>query len=270
MKKSKFIRLRFLKVATLFFVMLTVVSCKKDEEPTTEEICIEHFNYEDTTEEGPSNWENYCVSEGTNECGSVERQSPIDIIGAVNDTHLSVLDIAYTTSTTDIVNNGHTIQFNYNGPASNLTFEGETYSLLQFHFHADSEHTVAGSHHPLEAHLVHKSASGNLAVIGVFFEVGAENDFLANFTAHLPQHEDDTYVDADLSYSATSLVDLTSGYYNYSGSLTTPPCSEIVDWIVLEQPMEATQAQLDAFSSLLHHNYRPVQPLNGRIIKHKQ
>jgi len=271
MKTRKIIKLKFLTVAALCLA-LTIFSCSNDDDVIEIiESCFKHFNYDNSTEEGPSHWDNYCVAEGTvNECGSIVRQSPINITGAVDDANLSDLNIAYTNSTTDIINNGHTIQFNYNGPSSTFTFKGEQYSLLQFHFHAKSEHTVGGYHYPLEAHLVHKNTSGGLAVIGVFFETGAENDFLAEFTGHLPTHEDETYTNANLIFNASNLVDIDSGYYNYNGSLTTPPCSEIVEWIVLESPIEASSAQLDAFSTILHGNYRPIQPLSGRIIKHKQ
>jgi len=85
---------------------------------------------------------------------------------------------------------------------------------------------------------------------------------------NLPHNEDDTYVDADLDYSASSLLPVSTNYFNYNGSLTTPPCSEIVEWIVMETPLEASQAQLDAFSSILHNNFRPVQPISGRDIGH--
>lgn len=262
-------KLKSLIIAPLFIGLISV-SCSSDDGSSTKAECIEHFNYDETTVEGPSSWDNYCVADGSvNQCGSVVRQSPINITGAVMDPTLPMLDIQYSTSSTDILNNGHTIQFNYNGPlTSTLNFGGERYNLLQFHFHASSEHTVAGDHHPLEAHLVHKSASGDLAVIGVFFKLGAENSLLSEFTEHLPSHKGDTYTKTDLNYMVSDLIS-EGGYYNYSGSLTTPPCSEIVEWIVMEEPLEASQAQLDAFSSILHDNYRPVQPLNGRTIKHR-
>ena len=250
---------------------LITVSCKKDEDnPISEPECIEHFSYDESAEDAPSKWENYCVADGgINECGSVVRQSPINIVGGVEDLDLPFLTPIYNESYTDIVNNGHTIQFNYHGASSTLDFGGETYSLLQFHFHASSEHTLGGSHHPLEVHLVHANASGGLAVIGAFFELGTENEFLSEFTGSLPAHSGESYVDASLMYDATDLIPENNSYYNYNGSLTTPPCSEIVEWIVLEHPLEASQTQLDLFSGLLHGNYRPVQPLNGRTIKYR-
>jgi len=263
---------KFLTVA-VFASVLTIVSCSKEDEPVPAtivvaapvETCTDHFDYEN-----PNNWSHVCTTNNTpNECGSTYRQSPIDIVGAVADATLPILSPIYSSSSTDIVNNGHTIQFNYNGAASDFTFGGETYSLLQFHFHASSEHTFGGTHQALEGHLVHASPSGSLAVIAVFFELGAANPFLDQFTANLPSHAGDTYVDVNLNYAPEDLFPVNQSYYNYNGSLTTPPCSDIVNWIVMEHTSTASQAQLDAFTTLLHSNYRPVQPLSGRTIKHK-
>lgn len=270
MKTMKLIKINYLVLASIF-LLFAVSSCNDDDDQQPVAECFDHFGYDENMTNGPSNWDNYCVAAGTvNECGSIERQSPINITGAISDATLSNLDITYNNSSTDIINNGHTIQFNYNGPNSNFTFNGETYSLLQFHFHAGSEHTVDALRHPLEVHLVHQNnTSGNIAVIGVFFEQGTENAFLAQFTENLPQDENGTYTDTNLSYSANAMVDTSGAYYNYSGSLTTPPCSKIVEWIVMEQPLQASQAQLDKFSSILNGNFRPVQPLNSRTIKLK-
>jgi len=270
MKTPKQMKTTKMKLATVTAIalLLAITSCKSDDDNTQKKECFEHFNYDSSTHEGPADWANYCVAAGVvNECGSTVRQSPINIVNAVSDDNLTDLSTTYANSSTDILNNGHTIQFNYNGTAT-LNFDGEVFSLLQFHFHAESEHTVVGSHHPLEAHLVHKSASGNLAVIGVLFELGDENAFLAQFIDNLPEHKDDTYVNASLSYNALSLLSAGDSYFNYDGSLTTPPCSEIVEWIVMENPLEASQTQLDAFSNILHNNFRPIQPLNGRVIGH--
>jgi carbonic anhydrase len=241
-----------------------IVSCNKDEdEPET---CLEHFNYDATSEEGPTHWDQYCVDAGTaNECGSTVRQSPINVVNEVIDGTLGALNTNYSNSTTDILNNGHTIQFNYNGTAT-FNIDGTDFSLLQFHFHTGSEHTVAGTQYPMEVHLVHASSDGALAVIGVFFEIGTENVFLAQFIDDLPHSEDGTFTDA-LSYNASSLFPTGNNYFNYEGSLTTPPCSEVVKWFVMEENLTISQAQLDEFEGLLHNNFRPIQGLNGRTIK---
>ncbi|OWY24615.1 hypothetical protein C7N43_35870 [Sphingobacteriales bacterium UPWRP_1] len=111
-----------------------------------------------------------------------------------------------------------------------------------------------------------QTVSGNLAVIGIFFEEGAENALLQSFISHLPQAEDDTYEAAD-TYDVSSFLPAGTHYYTYGGSLTTPPCSEIVTWIVMEEPIEASLDQIHAFENLMHENNRPIQDTHGRTIK---
>ncbi|MEO1030722.1 MAG: carbonic anhydrase family protein [Bacteroidota bacterium] len=248
----------------LLSLSIVMTSCNNDN--TLDVECFDDFNYDDTTDEGPASWFNYCTDDGTiNECGSTTRQSPIDISGVVNDPTLQSLSTLYANSITEIINNGHTLQFNYNGTGT-VNFQGSDYSLQQFHFHANSEHTIEGSHKPLEAHLVHKNDSGHLMVLGIFFEIGAESTFLAQFIDNLPEEINETYLDFDLSYNASGLLPANLSYYHYKGSLTTPPCSEIVEWIVMKNALEMSQTQMDQFSGILHHNFRPVQPLAGRVI----
>ncbi len=251
----------------LLFLTLFVffVACNDDDNTETED-CFEHFNYDLTSDYGPSNWDNYCVDVGVvNQCASIVSQSPIDIdITETVDVNLETLNTDYDYSTIDILNNGHTIQFNYNGLAT-LNFDDTEFSLIQFHFHANSEHTVDGTQYPLEVHLVH-SGPGALVVIGIFFEAGDENTFLAKFMDNLPDDEDETYTDTDNFYFPSELFPADGSYFNYNGSLTTPPCSEVVEWIVMETPVEASLEQLNAFTLILQDNYRPIQPLSGRTI----
>lgn len=249
----------------LLVLSLLIVSCNTDNDDPEKE-CIDHFSYDNSAIDGPEFWNQYCVDDGTeNQCKSTERQSPINITGAIDNPNLEVFTTNYLDSTTEIINNGHTIQFNYKGNAK-LTFNEIEYSLLQFHFHVDSEHTVNGQFSPLEVHLVHASSGGDLAVVGVFFELGAENSFLAQFMGNLPELKDETHTES-ATYNAESLLPSSKNYFTYSGSLTTPPCSEIVNWIVMENPIEASQEQLNAFSTILVKNNRPVQPLGNREIK---
>lgn len=251
----------------MLFLALTllIVSCNTDNEDPVK-LCLDHFTYDDNALDGPTNWDQYCVADGTaNQCGSTERQSPINITGAVDNPNLEAFTTNYLVSATEIVNNGHTIQFNYKGNAT-LTFNNTDYSLLQFHFHVDSEHKVNDVFKPLEVHLVHADSSGNLAVVGVFFEVGTENSFLNQFINDLPKQKDETFTNAAI-YNANMLLPSNKNYFTYSGSLTTPPCSEIVSWIVMEQPIEISQQQLDAFKTIMVKNNRPVQPLGNREIK---
>lgn len=256
--KTKFSPILLLGLTSLFVSFNTGNSLTKNKP-------INHFSYETTALDGPEHWHNYHDENTTeNQCKSTKRQSPINIIDAVKKDDLQKLSTSYFASNTEIVNNGHTIQFNYNQQAY-LTFNKTEYSLLQFHFHVDSEHTVNNKYYPLEAHLVHKSSSGSLAVIGIFFELGEENEFLAKFINDFPESKDEKHIDAT-RYNIEELLPENENYYTYSGSLTTPPCSEIVSWIVMETPVKLSQEQLDVFTTLLVKNNRPIQPLGEREV----
>lgn len=236
-----------------------ITSCKDKVLPSCEGI---HWTYEG--EEGPDHWSELCID--YTPCGG-QVQSPIDIAGASDDAALTDIAKTYDATGTEILNNGHTLVFTQDA-GSSIVVNGETYNLLQFHFHTVSEHTIDGSHYPMEVHFVHKNeATGKLAVIGVLFEEGAENPLLANFIDHLPTATDSTYSSAD-SYNPADLLPSDKSYFTYAGSLTTPPCSEIVTWIVMEHPLTASVEQIHKFEELEHENNRPVQPLEGRVIKH--
>lgn len=223
---------------------------------------------------GPACWNDVCCGTGC----SGSHQSPINIVGAVPNTNLPELVLGQFVATpTKIVHKGHTIEFEQE-PGTYLTY-GTTenglsndYTLGQFHFHAQSEHQVDGNHAPLEAHLVFRSVWRNeYIVLGVMFEEGDSNPFLAQFVDHLPTDvTQPPYENEDLTYSAFGLLPADISYFTYSGSLTTPPCSEVVTWMVMEHKVQAAAAEIEAFTELLHHNFRPVQPLNGRVIGHVQ
>lgn len=244
---------------------LVLFSCNGTDEKVLPSCDGVHWEYEG--EDGPAHWGELCVD--YTPCGG-KVQSPIDLTGAVTDATLPTIPKTYASSATHIVNNGHTIQFNYDA-GSSIVVAGETYKLLQFHTHTLSEHTVNGVAAPMEIHFVHKNEStGKLAVIGVFVEEGAANPVLEHFVDHLPATKDATYEAAD-TYAAADLFPADASYFTYAGSLTTPPCSEIVTWTVMEHPIEASAEQIHKFEALEHENARPVQPLEGRTIKyHKQ
>jgi carbonic anhydrase len=193
-------------------------------------------------------------------------QSPIDIpadkVAAMEPPTFSA---AYQGAPLAIEHNGHTVQVNWQ-PGSTLTLESGTYELQQFHFHAHSEHLLSGAEYPLEIHFVHKDETGALAVLGVFVDVGPENGQLAAILPHLPATESPVAVYPDTTIFASSLMPATAEAWSYAGSLTTPPCSEGVSWTVLSSPISASKEQIDALSSVLHDNFRPVHPLAGRLI----
>jgi carbonic anhydrase len=175
-------------------------------------------------------------------CSTDLRQTPIDISGAVLDNKLTPLDLVLQDTEIELINNGHTIEQEYE-PGSSLRLNGVTYDLLQFHFHTFSEHTIRGVRYPMELHAVFRnSGTGNLAVLGTFFQIGGENQFLAEFDDHLPEKDGDHFSSEHHINLANGLTE-TSSYYTYAGSLTTPPCSPIVTWVLLKEPATISAEQ---------------------------
>lgn len=213
-----------------------------------------HWSYEG--DEGPTHWGGLCSS-GKN-------QSPVDLRNAVS-ARLVPLSFKYDSFAQDVLNNGHTVQVTY-APGSTLMVDSHRYQLKQFHFHAPSENLLDGKQFPLEAHFVHADEDGNLAVVGVFFEAGAANEALEKLGKDLPVRAGDKH-DLDVKIAAAELMPKAREYYRFSGSLTTPPCSEGVNWLVLKQPITASAKQIEHLHAAMgHDNARPVQPLNARII----
>jgi carbonic anhydrase len=219
-----------------------------------------HWAYEGDS--GPEHWGSLAPEFAT--CASGTAQSPIDIPASAA---LSSPDIsfAYQPSLVNIVNNGHTVQVNYDA-GSAITLDGVKYDLVQFHFHAASEHAIAGQHTPLEIHLVHRSAEGDLAVIGILLTSGTENPAYAPVLQNLPQQAGDPATVAGASVDASQLLPAQRSYWRYAGSLTTPPCSEGVKWFVMSRPVELSDAQIAAFTSIYPNNSRPLQPLLARMV----
>ncbi len=218
-----------------------------------------HWAYSGT--EGPDHWGE--LSDDFAVCATGHAQSPVDLSGE-EAADLPDIIFNYQPSALNILNNGHTIQVNYE-PGSTIDLNGTTYELKQFHFHVHSEHTIDGMAYPLEMHLVHQNAEGQLAVVGVMAEAGAVNDPLAAVWENMPTAADET-VHVDTMINAADLLPTDITYYGYSGSLTTPPCSEGVKWHVLTTPIQLSTTQLDTMATLLHNNFRPVQDLYARDV----
>ena len=145
-----------------------------------------------------------------------------------------------------------------------MTVEGKTYNLLQFHFHALSEHTVGGEYYAGEMHLVHQSDDGEYAVVGVLLTEGEENAAYAPVWDNLPTEEGELETIEGVTVNAADLLPADQAYYRYAGSFTTPPCTEGVKWFVISNPAMLSTAQMDAFEAIYDHNYRPVLPFNAR------
>jgi len=217
---------------------------------------------------GPGFWSE---TPGWETCGrSTEpgaRQTPIDIRDAVADPHLRRLDLRILETEIALLNNGHTIEQEYRN-GSQLVLNGAVYQLQQFHFHTLSEHLVNGHRGVMEQHAVFKNLSDNtMAVIGVLYDIGPASRFLDRLIdAGLPKKSgDETHSDHSIDL-AEGLTD-SAAYYTYAGSLTTPPCSETVTWLVLKHPATLSKAQFKAFNRILGNNFRPLQARNGRIVR---
>ena len=218
-----------------------------------------HWGYEG--DGGPSEWAELAAEFAI--CGEGKAQSPIDIRDA---TETALVDIAfhYGETTNNIVNNGHTIQVDVDA-GSHIVYNGISYDLLQFHFHAPSEHTIAGEAAPMEIHFVHKDRnSNNLAVVGVLLNEGeSENEAYASTIDNMPAE----IGAADAVGEDIALAELLPerrGYFTYQGSLTTPPCSELARWLLLDTPVELSARQIAAYRAIYDGNARPVQPLGER------
>jgi carbonic anhydrase len=211
---------------------------------------------------GPTDWATIAPENAV--CGSGSTQSPIDISFTQLAPGGRTIFKWNPSAPLSVVNNGHTIQANVD-KGSQIEIDGVPYELLQFHFHAPSEHTVDGKQMAMETHFVHKSEKGELAVIGVLHALGAENAALASIWNGLPRNTNDKK--AVPSFDLLSVLPRERQMFRYAGSLTTPPCSEGVRWHVIQSPTSVSSAQVSAVMELFKDgNSRPVQPIKARDI----
>lgn len=212
--------------------------------------------------EGPAHWSE--LAPGFEACASGHRQSPINIDRTVK-TALPALEFRYASAAPTLVNNGHTIQVNL-PPGQMLSVGGVSYELLQFHFHTPSEESIRGRRAAMVAHFVHKAADGSLGVVAVLIQPGKPTAAFEPLFRHLPR-EGETVTVAGLALDLAGMLPADLGYYDFDGSLTTPPCSEGVHWMVLKTPVTVGRRQIDAFHHLFRSNARPLQQANERVVK---
>ncbi len=243
-------------------LLLLVSACAPAATPTpapTHTAAPVHWTYEG--EEGPAHWGG--ISPDFAVCQSGVRQSPVDLNGpAQQEQDLPNIVFHYQPSKINILNNGHTIQVNYDG-GSSIDVDGVSYELLQFHFHAPSEHSVGGKLAEAELHLVHKNAAGGLAVVGLLIEKGPANSAIQTTWDSLPTQSGPAQT-LEAQVNANDLLPTVQTTYRYDGSLTTPPCTEGVKWLVMTNPITFSEEQLAAFTEIFEGNNRPAQALNDR------
>lgn len=201
-------------------------------------------------------------------CAHGKAQSPIDI-RKPQPADLPALEFSYGQVAPSIVNNGHTIQVNV-PKGQLLQVGGQRYELLQFHFHTPSEERIAGKPSAMVVHFVHRNTDGHLGVIAALVQPGRKNPALESVLAHLPQHAGETLTVEGLELDLAAMLPAQRRYYDFEGSLTTPPCSEGVHWMVLAQPVTVSPEAIRTFRRLYPANARPVQPLNGRAVRVSQ
>ena len=214
-----------------------------------------HGDWDYTDERGPDTW-----GERYETCATGAMQSPVDLPEQVVE-DASHIEVRYQPDPLRIVDNGHTIQINHQGE-SQLVVDGAAFRLVQYHFHSPSEHAEQGERHSLELHLVHVDDAGNYAVIGVFLEPATdENPAHEPVWHHLPEdHDPAERVFVGDAVDPATFLPATRAHYRYHGSLTTPPCTETVTWLVMREPMRVTDEHIEAFRALYKANARPLQP----------
>jgi carbonic anhydrase len=257
-------KINILYIAVLISFIL--FSCDKHvkEHNLSENHDGEHWSYEGKT--GPAHW---AELEEESVCDGLH-QSPINIItkDVIKSLTLETMEINYTPSTKihDVINNGHTIQYNFE-EGDFIMYKGEKFNLKQIHFHEPAEHTINGIRYPAEMHMVHSNQYNQLSVIAIMAQEGeasAPFDFLEKY---LPVNPNETKT-IDTSFDLNLNLPEDKNYYNYTGSLTTPPCTEGVNWFVFNSPITISVEQVKKLQELMPiNNYRPENPLNGRVVK---
>jgi carbonic anhydrase len=218
------------------------------------------WDYSDTL--GPSHWGDLKPEFAT--CKTGHRQSPIDIRNP-QPVDLPPITFDYKPSTLHIIDNGHTIMVNYQ-PGSSISVGGKKYDLKQFHFHRPSEEKINGKGYAMVVHLVHADQDGKLAVVAVLLEEGKDNPLVRELWNDLPKEKEKEEFLNNVEIDATRILPADRGYYTFSGSLTTPPCSEDVTWFVLKTPVTVSAAEIEQFSKLYRNDARPTQPLYNRVV----
>ncbi len=242
--------------ALLFLSALAFNSCNKSGEFVKPDSI--HWEYEHP------DWSH----EGYGDCAG-KVQTPININTASTvKTQLGDLTFGYAPFAMKIIDNGHTIQVNGDGK-SKVTLNGTSFTFKQFHFHHKSEHTINGKASDMEVHFVHvDDATGNITVLGIMLKEGAENALVSKVWANIPKTKEEEVTTA-VSLNLNDLLPQDKKYYTYTGSLTTPPCSQGLQWILFKEPVEISEAQAKAFEALYENNARPIQPLNNRLVLEK-
>ncbi|ESR37773.1 hypothetical protein CICLE_v10029790mg [Citrus x clementina] len=252
-----------------FFLVLLLLSCPAVSQEVDDE---KEFNYEEEGQRGPSKWGE--LHKEWSDCKKGTMQSPIDLLNERVQvvSHLGRLKRSYKPSYATLKNRGHDMMLQWHGGAGTLLINGTEYVLKQCHWHSPSEHTINGERFALEAHMVHESQDGKIAVVGIMYKIGRPDSLLASIADHLRQ-----IAGSDERETVVGVIDPrgiklgSRKYYRYIGSLTTPPCTENVIWTIVRKVRTVTREQVKLLRVAVHDdsgtNARPQQPINLRTIK---
>jgi carbonic anhydrase len=240
---------------------------KQEAKPAAKPIEHAHWSYTEGPD-GPANW--WRTSKDNLLCSAGKQQSPINIEGGIL-VDLPPLRFDYKISPLTIQDNGHTILVNY-AEGSNLSLDARQYRLVQFHFHKPSEEAIDGKRADMVAHLVHQHHDGRLLVVAVLMNSSleasqAENAAFQMILNHIPLVKKESSSPNGVMIDLNQLLPKNLAYFTFMGSLTTPPCSENVQWVVLKEAALISKQQLDNFSRIYPNNARPLQSRSGRLIK---
>lgn len=211
---------------------------------------------------GPESWGQ--LKADFAQCATGTRQSPIDIRDGIK-VQLDAVQFDYKPSSFRVIDNGHTVQVNVAG-GNSIEIIGRRYDLIQFHFHRPSEERINGRQFDMVVHLVHKDVEGRLAVVAVLLDRGSAHAIVQTVWNNLPLEKGEE-VPARPLLDLAALLPADRSYFTYMGSLTTPPCSEGVLWMVMKNPVPISPEQIAVFSRLYPMNARPIQSVSGRLIK---
>jgi len=225
-----------------------------------------HWTYDGPT--GAEHWSSLDPEYAA--CSAGREQSPIDIRNSQK-AELPALRFQYQSGPLKyLINNGYTIRVNYHdAPAAGsfLTVGGTRYQLTQLHFHHPSEEYINGKPYDMVLHLMHEASDGKIAGVAVLLKAGRANATIQQIWAHMPKTEGKEMEVPGVELNPAGMLPQNSAYYTYRGSLTAPPCTEDVTWFVLKTPVDVSPEQIKAFAKLYPRDVRPLQPINGRIVK---
>jgi carbonic anhydrase len=256
-----FMKYSFIYLLT-FVLAIYEVGCGAHSPKHGHGIVAPHWTYDG--EEGAEHWSNLC--QDFRNCSEGLHQSPIDIETVqLKEVFSYGLNFRYHASNVDVVNNGHTIEVDVD-EKNELLVEDRIFELKQFHFHEPAEHRLDGVLFPMEMHLVHVDTSGRLAVVGIFIKEGYPNPTLDEIWQQLPE-KPEHHEHVGHPIELTKLFPMGHSFFHYEGSLTTPPCTEGVQWFILKEPLTLSKGQIGKFVKLYHGNSRPPQAINNRTIE---